>query len=1302
MTGADRRFDRHPLGWPLLVVLLIAAGILLFHLTSPTFPVGAQPGDVTPSGFPLPQTDVEEIESRVLQAIQEEDHVLAFVLYDVEIDQIEIAPDRSWALAWLGFVDPETGAPVPTEPGLAIAQRVGESWHVVLQADSEWTAALEKVPEALFPASARLEWQGPGPEQAAAAALGPYTGYLLPWASGQSKYLTRSISHGIGSSMHYAFDFAEPGFPSDMFAVYAAKAGYVKYAVWSYPNGYFDGTCGHANYLVLEDPSTEPTTYVLYLHLAQNSIPSELRVPGAYVTRGRFLGWADDTGCSTGNHLHFQVHTNPNSYWGSSVDILFSDVPINGGRPRTPNEANNYPEYGSEGQWLYTSQNNVSSDGGLPYGALTQPAQGATITTSSVQIKGWATDDQSGFDHAQLVAHFGGNWREIGPSITSPNFQYAWDMCADHVPDGPVSLGVRVWDREGNIAILEGLRHTIKQHACPRPPPACVPAANQVALFSDSNFGGVCGLLGFDDYANGAQFLIPGDANAASLLVGTSAQVTAFTQPDFQGRSSTWTANDSNLDDNLVRNDQIRSLTVTPLNTMPSAPVLTWPPDGFTTSADTAFPLVWRNTGPATSFQVRLSGPTGTANSTWLALPRWTTRSEDLGALSPGEYQWEARARNGSGDSPWSASRSFTITAPAPPPGVVLTSPYTTDFEGEEAGWITSGLWERTDSSEAAHSGTHAWHFGQADGESYQGDEGASWGALTSPPIHLDPGEHALQFWYRYETEDPAGHWDARWIQLAIEDGPFTTLHQLQDDVMNYWLRSPEIDLSAHAGETIRIRFLFHTLDDDLNEGGGWWIDDFDVRPASPQPCADPQEPNSTPGAATPLEFGDHVQAAICPAGDVDFYTFNATAGARMVVDIDAESLGSSLDSHIFLYDEDGQSLLASHDDEIPYALRDSHLGFAIPRAGAYFLKVKAWNHPGAGGDDYLYELRLLQDAGRPQLSLDDLVSGTYLPEGDLPIEAIASDAISGLRRVAFFLHSGNWLSDPWALLDEDLEAQDGWATVLATDDYPEQKGMALYVEAEDWAGNTLGVGRWELGIDHSPPQSTLHALPPVGFSSAVDLRWSATDNVSGLAGFDLQVRADDGQWETAFANLPPDSRQTWFVGELGRLYAFRLRAGDMAGNTEAYPAEPETVTLMSVCSTPDSWEADGVWTLARAIPVDGSAQFHNICLPAGETDVDWVTFPAAAGTHYRISGVPTHPSAAIRLRLHASDGTTVLAESSAEIFGQMAALEWTADVTGDYYLRIEHIDERVAGNDVGYWLWVESGHETHLPLVQR
>ncbi len=215
------------------------------------------------------------------------DEVLGFMIYDIEVDSISISADGSWAIAWLNYLNPRTGEVIPTEPGMALANQVDGEWQVVLQADSSWANLLVQVPEELLSGASKSSWLSRYQAHLQALPSAPLTGYLLPWAEGESKFLTRSIAHGIGGSMHYAFDFAEPGFPSDVFSIYASKSGLVKYAVWTYPDGYFDGNCDHSNFLVVEDPTTDPVTYVLYLHLAQDSIPSELRQEGAPVGRAR-------------------------------------------------------------------------------------------------------------------------------------------------------------------------------------------------------------------------------------------------------------------------------------------------------------------------------------------------------------------------------------------------------------------------------------------------------------------------------------------------------------------------------------------------------------------------------------------------------------------------------------------------------------------------------------------------------------------------------------------------------------------------------------------------------------------------------------------------------------------------------------------------------------------------------------------------------------------------------------------------------------------------------------------------------
>ena len=151
-------------------------------------------------------------------------------LFDVSIEDVKISADGRWALARLALIDPETRQVVPTEPGLALAMKDAGSWQVYLQSDPEWASGLELLPADLLSEDARESWRVQlGCPPIDEVDDGPYTGYLLPWAgSGLEKYLTRSISHGIEGSMHYAFDFAQPGYPSAMFAIYASKGGFVK------------------------------------------------------------------------------------------------------------------------------------------------------------------------------------------------------------------------------------------------------------------------------------------------------------------------------------------------------------------------------------------------------------------------------------------------------------------------------------------------------------------------------------------------------------------------------------------------------------------------------------------------------------------------------------------------------------------------------------------------------------------------------------------------------------------------------------------------------------------------------------------------------------------------------------------------------------------------------------------------------------------------------------------------------------------------------------------------------------------
>lgn len=79
--------------------------------------------------------------------------------------------------------------------------------------------------------------------------------------------------------------------------------------------------------------------------------------------------------------------------------------------------------------------------------------------------------------------------------------------------------------------------------------------------------------------------------------------------------------------------------------------------------------------------------------------------------------------------------------------------------------------------------------------------------------------------------------------------------------------------------------------------------------------------------------------------GDQDWVKFSAEAGETYV--FRTLNLGSEVDTTLFLYDQDGETLLAYNDDfEGTWA---SHLEWTAPKTGIYYLMVKNWNYYTAG-----------------------------------------------------------------------------------------------------------------------------------------------------------------------------------------------------------------------------------------------------------------------------------------------------------------------------------------------------------------
>ena len=1061
--------------------IVLASLILIFSFWSLTWARASSPsaGDAKPT--PPPDETTIKIEQAITAGMtQRAEFQPVYSITQSQVANVRVSSGEAWASAWLTVLDPETGEAIPTEPGLVLLQNAGDVWTPAFPGDDMWFKWLNEAPEEVLPAGEKEYWLLVYQETAVNLPEAALTGYLLPWPNGLTRKLSGSVVHDSyipSGNSHYAFDFY---LSQQMWNIHASKAG----TVWMWKDSVPTNDHNDVNYIVLKDSSN---TYQLYLHLAQNSIPVWLKAVGTPVQQGQLIGIADNTGASTGHHLHFMVHTNPYSYWGRSVDITFGDVAINGGRPRIHRtDLDGYDDLPycwssdlcSQFQESYISGNVFYLDTTPPKGGLTAPVFGANVTSQSVTISGWAADTGVGVQNAQIRAYLNGAWQDIGSARTSFPFNYSWNLCSSNVPDGPVSLSLRVLDKANNSVTYQSLLTFVKNFNCPLPIPpsmaACAPAANQVALFSGDNFRGDCVLLGTGSYASGADLGAVGENRAVSVKVGASVLATLYSEPAYLGRAETLNRDDSSLADNMVGTNKVSSLIVLQGTDVPNTPQPVWPTAGGTFTETMSLSLYWRDTGGSSQFQARLTDTAAneTITSTWLTDPFWHLGTGVEGfSLLPGSYSWQVRASNGVGTSSWSPEQALTIEAKTFDPASTVAVPFVDDME-TIGGWRASGLWHHEDSKPAA-SGIYTWWFGFCDSSSDGCDEyyynGKS-GDLTSPPIQLPAsGNYYLRFRYRYQTESSGRFWDQRWVQIKVDDGFFTNLYPLTDDVMLFngssFLSSPVIDLFPYAGHVVQIRFHFDTMDISTqmasgdNDYEGWYIDDFSVTSDPPANCPVPDVGENTSAQAFGLSMNSPVDDAICPAGDLDYFKFNGSAGTWVTANTERSS-GSIVDTVLQLIAEDGSSVLAENDDERYPEIIDSFIRFYIPRTGSYTLKVKDWGHPGDGGSNYSYTIGMYQDDTDPTAHIVFPTSSTLI-SNTITLRAQVSDALSGVDRVEFYFHDYQWDDPDWKMLGYGSLQQGDWILPFDPSTEAIQLNAAFLILAYDQAGNVYADALW-------------------------------------------------------------------------------------------------------------------------------------------------------------------------------------------------------------------------------------------------
>jgi subtilisin-like proprotein convertase family protein len=137
---------------------------------------------------------------------------------------------------------------------------------------------------------------------------------------------------------------------------------------------------------------------------------------------------------------------------------------------------------------------------------------------------------------------------------------------------------------------------------------------------------------------------------------------------------------------------------------------------------------------------------------------------------------------------------------------------------------------------------------------------------------------------------------------------------------------------------------------------------------ALPAPLGAESEPNDAPAQASSLMPDMRVRASLQPAGDVDYYRFEAHAGDRVFANVvTAGQLAAPADSKLTLLAADGTTPLEVDDDNgSQQALASSIAGARIPSDGVYYLRVE--DARGASAIAAPYDLYLALRAGAPAI----------------------------------------------------------------------------------------------------------------------------------------------------------------------------------------------------------------------------------------------------------------------------------------------------------------------------------------------
>ncbi len=200
------------------------------------------------------------------------------------------------------------------------------------------------------------------------------------------------------------------------------------------------------------------------------------------------------------------------------------------------------------------------------------------------------------------------------------------------------------------------------------------------------------------------------------------------------------------------------------------------------------------------------------------------------------------------------------------------------------------------------------------------------------------------------------------WVANSIEAGSTATLTAVVTETTSSLLSAQSINAIKEVTSTFYAQADSTGAVKETDQANNIYSTGTQACIASP----DAFEPNDTSQTAKPIALGASQTHNVDHPTDADWASVDTEAGVTYI--LNTSGLAALADTYLYLYDQDGTTLLAANDDSD--GTLASEIEWTAPSAGRYFALVKHWN-PNAGGCSTTYSLNILEAAPASVSDLD-------------------------------------------------------------------------------------------------------------------------------------------------------------------------------------------------------------------------------------------------------------------------------------------------------------------------------------------